>query len=190
MKSLLQLLHNYTCVARLCAFALLVLTPNIAEARDFGGSGGQRDAANPHVLATFVRLMMQFSTVDKSALDGEFSVCLSASADTTYQLSSLHGYEIHGNRISVRLASNAADIDNNCAIAFLTKTEANRVDYDALTKSGVLTISNLYDFARKGGVLEVEFHGDRIAFFVGRRPMRKTSFSPSSKFLRMATDIY
>ncbi len=142
------------------------------------------------ILARFIELMMTFSSSGQSEQVTEFQICLTYEADVIHKVSALNDYVVKGRRIVVQREWGAANISANCNIAFFSKTEIDAVDYRTLADAGVLTISDKYDFARNGGVLEVEFLDDKIAFFVTRRKIKESTLKPNSNFLRMASDIY
>lgn len=149
-------------------------------------------AAEMHVLAKFIKVMLKYSAAAPTAAGGEaeFRVCLTSEADEAYSLRDLQDLAIQNWRIDVAVVASPSALSAACHLAFISRDEVDGFDYGRLTREGVLTMSDSYDFARKGGVVEIEFQEDRVAFFIGFHKIRKTALSPSSKFLRLATDVY
>ncbi len=174
---------------------LFATAPAAATPADtvFEPSHGENEGpAQLHMLARFIKVMLQYSpaAAADSADKSEFRVCLTGAADEAYSLHDLQNLAVQNWRIVVDVVPSPENLSAACHLAFIAKDEVDAFDYAKLTKEGVLTMSDSYDFARKGGVLEVEFKDDGVAFFIGFHKIRKTALSPSSKFLRLATDVY
>ncbi|MGE0407885.1 MAG: YfiR family protein [Amphiplicatus sp.] len=172
-----------------------VVEPTLAHAQptSIGGADRRLRGAELNVLAEFIRIMLQFGAgVDAPPGDvAQFDICVSRTSDSKYRLSDLDGVVVGRRRVHAAVVSTPADMTSDCGLAFISKDELDDADYRKLTRQGVLTMSDAYDFARNGGVMEVVFvEQGKVAFFVEGARIRRTGLAPSSKFLRLATEIY
>ena len=144
------------------------------------------------LLARFIRLMVHYSAIepkDGSTLS-HIQICLTERSDNEHRVTALNGRSIRGLPLNVAVFADPKAVTEACHLAFFSKSEIRHSNYRSLQKSGVLTISDHFDFAQNGGAVEITFESNKIAFYVQRWKIKKSVLKPNSKFLRMATEIY
>lgn len=84
-----------------------------------------------------------------------------------------------------------ADQARDCDIVFLGETEAPRLDRDiaALAGSNALTVSNIPEFARHGGMIQFQVVDSRVRFLVNLDAANKEKITLSSELLKVAMSV-
>jgi hypothetical protein len=104
---------------------------------------------------------------------------------------SLAGKTING-RALVALQADGPQRAQRCDIAFIGVTEKKRMDevLDAFAGAGVLSISDLDQFARHGGMIELTRKADKIRFAVNIDAVTRNGLRISSKLLQLAEVLH
>lgn len=89
--------------------------------------------------------------------------------------------------LQVRRFSRAEDI-SDCQLLFVSRSESDRVAQICATLKNrhILTVSDIPDFARRGGIIELVQGTDRIRFRIARRVAEAEALEISAKLLRPA----
>ncbi len=79
-----------------------------------------------------------------------------------------------------------------CDIAFIGGAEKKRMDevLDAFAGAGVLSISDLNQFARRGGMIEITKNADKFAFAVNIDAVNRNGVRISSKLLQLGEVVH
>jgi hypothetical protein len=87
----------------------------------------------------------------------------------------------------IRRAQAASD----CRILFISDSEADRVEeiLESLRDRSVLTVSDMDDFSRKGGMIELVLDQDRVRFEVNLEATAKARLELSSELLKVARAV-
>ncbi len=97
------------------------------------------------------------------------------------------GEKIHGRPLQVRRFARVQDVAD-CQVLFISISETDRVSQicAALQNRHILTVSDIPDFARRGGIIEFVQEADRIRFRIALNRARAESLEISAKLLRPA----
>ncbi len=102
-------------------------------------------------------------------------------------IETIRGKYIRGRKLKVKVISNIEDIDK-CHILFICRSEKDRLKQllDIVKKTGVLTVSNMKDFAGQGGIINFIKSGNKIKFEINVDAAQYAGLKISSKLLKLA----
>lgn len=178
----------FLCAAAI-AWSLAILTLLAASA------GAQQLKPNEYqVKATY---LYNFGKFVKWPTEGEanksdsFGVCVLGQdpfgpiLDTTLSRETLDGKPVVLKRIA--RAQDAAD----CKIVFVSSGEEKHLkeDLETLNSLGALTVSDMKDFARRGGMIQFTLEGERIRFEINVESAQNAKLVLSSELLKVAANI-
>ena len=120
-----------------------------------------------------------------------FAVCVlgqdpfGSSLDSILAGEKLDGKPLVARRIST--PQEAAD----CRILFISSTEENHLKeiLVALDESGVLTVSDMPAFSRRGGMIQFVLEGDKVRFEINLAKAETAKLTVSSELLKVATSV-
>lgn len=123
--------------------------------------------------------------------DTDFTVCIlgqdpfGAALDAALAGAAIGGKPVTAKRIS------SLDVSAHCRILFLGSTEANRLRkiMEALDKEAVLTVSDIPEFSRHGGMIEFVTEESRVRFEVNLDAAQQAGLTLSSELLKVATTV-
>jgi hypothetical protein len=126
-----------------------------------------------------------------AAQGGSFTVCVlgqdpfGPSLDAT-----LAGETIGGKTIVAKRISSAEESDN-CQILFLSLRDDSRVNkiIADLDKKAVLTVSDMPQFVKRGGMIQFVLEGKRVRFEVNLTATQHAGLTLSSELLKVATAV-
>jgi hypothetical protein len=80
----------------------------------------------------------------------------------------------------------------SCNIVFIGESERKRVAeiLKSIGESPTLTISDMDDFAEKGGCIGLKYQGSRVVFDVNLTSIRKTRLRLPSQLLNLASTVF
>jgi YfiR/HmsC-like len=170
----------------LVASCLLIAVPGLwaqyAKPTDY-----QVKAAYLYNFGRFV----QWPAMASPAKGDSFNICVLGQDPFGSTLdSTLAGQKIAGKRVAARRISSPQD-SGNCQILFLSSSEDARLSeiMKALDKSAVLTVSDMPQFSRRGGMIQFVAEGDRIRFEVNLAAAQNAGLSLSSELLQVAASV-
>ncbi len=102
----------------------------------------------------------------------------------------LAGGTVAGRSVVARRISNPQE-SGSCRILFLSSSEEGRLNeiMEALDKSAVLTVSDIPEFSRRGGMIEFVLEGNKVRFEVNLTVAKNAGLVLSSELLRVATAV-
>jgi hypothetical protein len=102
----------------------------------------------------------------------------------------LKGASISGRPTAVRRLSKAGEA-GGCRIAFVSVSEAGRLKetLTALEGSGVLTVSDIPEFAQRGGAIQFVLAGNKVRFEINLMTAQNAGLVLSSDLLKVAIAI-
>jgi len=146
------------------------------------------------VKATYIYNFARFVTwpsTFSSGKDESFSVCVLGQDPFGSTLdSTLGGETLDGKHVAIRRISKPQDA-TGCRILFISSTEESRLK-DILTvldEQGALTVSDMPDFARRGGMIQFVPEGDRIRFEINLTSAESSKLVLSSELLKVASTV-
>jgi len=123
--------------------------------------------------------------------DSSFAICVlgtdpfGATLDAT-----IAGAAIRGRKVSVRRIS-SPEAAGACHIVFVSASEDHRMATlgPALAQSGALTVSDMPQFADRGGMIQFVTAANRVRFEINLQSAREAGLMMSSELLRVASAV-
>jgi uncharacterized protein DUF4154 len=120
-----------------------------------------------------------------------FSICVlgqdpfGPSLDSTVAGETLDGKPLAAKRISTPRDA------GECRILFISLTEENHLKeiLMALDESGILTVSDMPAFSRRGGMIQFVLDGDKVRFEINLSSAETAKLTLSSELLKVATTV-
>ena len=128
----------------------------------------------------------------KATSVGEFfTVCVlgddtfGATLETT-----IAGESIEGRKVSVKLVAKPQDA-GSCRILFISSSQQSRVKeiLAELDNTNVLTVSDMPEFTRRGGMIQFVVEANRVRFEVNLTSAERTGLTLSSQLLKVAIGV-
>ena len=119
-----------------------------------------------------------------------YSICLIGDTPLESVLMSLKGKQIKNLPLVTRRVENLTQSDS-CQMLFIASSERHRLQ-TLLTEAhrrGILTISDMRDFAHLGGIISLLTVNNRVTFDLNRSAASRASISFSSHLLKLAHDV-
>lgn len=126
-----------------------------------------------------------------AAQGGSFTVCVlgqdpfGPSLDATLAGETIGGKTVVAKRIS------SAEESGDCQILFLSLTDDNRLNkiIADLDKKAVLTVSDMSQFVKRGGMIQFVLEGKKVRFEVNLTATQHAGLTLSSELLKVATAV-
>jgi hypothetical protein len=105
---------------------------------------------------------------------------------------SLSGKTINGRALIARQVGGPPQGVQRCDVAFIGAGEKRRMDevLDAFAGAGVLSISDLNQFVRHGGMIEITRKADKFGFAVNVDAVNRNGVRISSRLLQLAEVVH
>jgi hypothetical protein len=123
--------------------------------------------------------------------DGVFAVCVFGPDPFGPVLdSTLAGVSLDGKPVVTKRITKPQDA-TACRILFINSTEEShlREILAAVDQAGVLTVSDMPDFSRRGGMIQFILEGERIRFEVNLANAANSGLTLSSELLKVAASV-
>lgn len=174
----------------LCALLCLVLadTPGTALPAQTGRpNAGQVQAAYLYNFGKFVK----WPALTPANQSGAFVICVldQDPFGETLQLT-LAGETVAGKPVVIKRLSRFQDA-SACHILFIgaSQTRDLKAILSAVDESAVLTVSDMPDFSKRGGMIQFVFDGDRIRFEINLEGAEKSHLVFPSELLKVAVAV-
>ncbi len=184
-RSLLPDKYGSRALAMVAALALFVTT----------GLFAQQPKPNEYqVKATYLYNFGRFVKWPEAVPAGKgdsFSVCVLGQDPFGSILdSTLAGEALDGKPVVLRRLSKPQDA-GECRILFISSTEEKHLKeiLTALDENGVLTVSDMPGFARRGGMIQFVLEGDRVRFEINLASAESARLVLSSELLKVAASV-
>ena len=124
--------------------------------------------------------------------DNKVTLCVVGSNVLGGALSELDGRKAGSRELHVVLHSNADDNLSGCHLVFIGESERQRAVaiIKALRESPVLTISDIEDFAEKGGGIGLLYHQNKIVFEVNLKSIQRLKLRLPGQLLNLASQVF
>jgi len=127
----------------------------------------------------------------KAAQDGSFTVCVlgqdpfGPTLDATLSGETIGGKSVVAKRIS------GPEQSGSCQILFLSLAEGSHLNkiITAVNKEPVLTVSDMPQFAQRGGMIQFVLEGKKVRFEVNLTATQHAGLTLSSDLLKVATTV-
>ena len=119
----------------------------------------------------------------------DFTICVIGDTPMEYVLESSKGKTIKGRPLAISKIEDPGQVDR-CHILFIASSERYRLQalLTEAQQQGVLTVSDMRDFARMGGIIGLVTVNNRITFDLNRSAAGRASVYFSSHLLKLAHD--
>jgi len=172
--------------SRRCLVALAILI--LANAL----TAQQPRASEAEVEAVYVFKFSQFITWPHNApATTTFNICVLGDDPLgSYLDKTIRGEKIGGEPVVERHIARPQDAQG-CAVLYISRSEAYRLRPILMTVHDwpVLTVSDIPDFADKGGMIEFVLQSGRVRFAVNLTPAAEAGLSFSSELLKVAVTV-
>jgi YfiR/HmsC-like len=181
---------HLSAIGFLCQLLLLLMlgTPGLAtEAQAPKANAGQVQAAYLYNFGKFVK----WPAVAPANQSGAFNICVLDQDPFGETLqSTLAGETVSGKPVTIKRLSKIQDADA-CHILFIGSAEGRDLKgiLTALDQSSVLTVSDIPDFSKRGGMIQFVFDGDRIRFEINLQGAEKSHLVFPSELLKVAVAV-
>jgi len=182
---------------RLCRWLLALWSIAMSACSFLAGTVllAQQEKPNEYqVKATYLYNFGRFIKWPETAPAGKsdsFSVCVLGQDPFGPVLdSTLAGEALDGKPVVLRRFSNPRDA-GDCRILFISATEEKHLKeiLTALDENGVLTVSDMPGFTRRGGMIQFVLEGDRVRFEINLSNAESARLVLSSELLKVATNV-
>jgi hypothetical protein len=104
--------------------------------------------------------------------------------------STLAGETLEGKPLAAKRISTPRDA-GECRILFISSAEENHLKeiLVALDESGILTVSDMPAFSRRGGMIQFVLEGDKVRFEINLANAESAKLTLSSELLKVATTV-
>jgi len=147
-------------------------------------NGGQIEALFLYNFANFVRWPDQAFKANEDVL----RMCIFGNAQLGPFLDQVNGTRIRDKRLNVIRTSKLTDIDSGCHILFVSSDKSEYLPQliHSARNIYVLSVSDVENFARKGGVVSIIRTSDKLAFEINLDTALRNGLLISSDLLSMA----
>jgi hypothetical protein len=170
----------------LAVLALAFLVPSLSAQQ----SKPSEYAVKATYLYNFARFV-EWPAGTAAATGDSFAVCVLGQDPFGSALDAvLAGEAIDGKPVVAKRISKAQD-SVSCRILFISPSEDARLKdtLAAIDKSGVLTVSDIPQFSRRGGMIQFVLDGNRVRFEVNVTNARDAGLTLSSELLKVAVTV-
>lgn len=154
----------------------------------------QQKPSEYQVKATYLYNFGRFIKWPDSVPAGKndsFSVCVLGQDPFGSILdSTLAGESLDGRPVVLHRFSKPQDA-TDCRILFISSNEEKHLNeiLGALDESGILTVSDMHDFTRRGGMIQFVLEGDRVRFEINLVNAENAKLTLSSELLKVAASV-
>jgi hypothetical protein len=172
----------------------LALSPLVPAAAGLGGvarAAAEEPAREYRIKAAFIYNFAKFTRWPASSFaDGETALgfCIYGEDPFGGALDAVAGKTIRGRKVAVRRIAAIAAGDG-CHLLFISGSEAERLTgiLAALNDRPVLTVADMPDFARAGGIINLKTtEEDKLRFEINTGTAQRAGLRFSSKLLNLA----
>jgi hypothetical protein len=146
------------------------------------------------VKAAFLGNFIQFARWPERAFPdagSPFTICIVGTDSFGGALDrAVGGQSIAGHKVTIKRSRRSEDLKSSQVI-FVSKSERGRVSeiLGGLQGASILSVGEIEDFARQGGVINFTMEGDKVRFEINVGAARRAGLELSSKLLRLGKPI-
>ena len=163
----------------------------------FSGTGDlpaqPREAGEYAVKAAYLYNFTKFVEWPDSSLqssDVDITVCVLGDDPFGDALSDIRGKVVGKRTVAIRHIVGIKQI-RSCQVLFISDSEADRLEpaLDAARTAHVLTVSDIPQFGRSGGMIALFTDQDRVRFTINEGAAKQAGLKISSHLLKLATVV-
>lgn len=141
------------------------------------------------VKAAFLVNFIKFVEWPESKIspDSTCSVCVLGNNPFGSALRVIQGKSVVGKRVITRLSKDAKGL-RKCDVVFISSSEKDKLKeiLEEIRNWNILTVGDMKDFARAGGVIQFIIEEDRVHFIINIDAADRAKLRVSSKLLRLS----
>ncbi len=153
----------------------------------------ERTSSENNLKSAFIFNFAKYVEWPDSAFNGKGTFCIATLGRSPLdkELASLSGKSVQGRDIVFR-QFNSPEEATQCQVLFISRSEVSRVEaiLDVFKDLPVLTIADLDDFCRRGGMLSLVNENGKIVFDVNILETQRVRLKPNPQLLRLTRKIY
>lgn len=173
-------------IAALLAFALALTAPTAAQ---------ESRPTEYHVKAAYLtnlgRFVEQWSSKPKPSSEDSFDLCVLGQDPFGPLLdAAVRGEAINGSVLEAKRIGRPSDA-SGCRILYISSSEDNQLNaiLTALGAAPVLTVSDMPDFVKRGGMIQFVLDGNRVRFEINIASCQRAGLTLSSELLKLARTV-
>jgi YfiR/HmsC-like len=147
------------------------------------------EPSTDQIKSAYVLNFLKF-TVWPSEAEEKISLCVVGNNVLGGALAALDGRLVGKRRLYVVQFAYPDSQLNSCQAIFIGESERFAPILKMLADSPVLTISDIDDFAEKGGCIGLNYREDKIIFEVNQSSVRKSNLRLPGQLLNLAFNVY
>ena len=156
-------------------------------------SAQQRPLSEDALLALYTFNFAKFTEWPVTSFqthDASFNLCVLGENPFGIAAARIEGKPIKSHKLNLKHFPRVAVL-KDCHLLFISRSEEWRLDaiLQALNAAPILTVSNIPDFANRGGMIELEKVEQRILFTINPAAVERSDLRISSKLLELARII-
>jgi hypothetical protein len=187
-----RVLKRQRCANHLLLFAIVIAIGALSASRSLKAQSTKPTAYQVEAAYIFnFGKFVKWPANAEANQNSQFTICVLGDAPFGSILqSTLAGQSLGGKPVSIRRIPkprNAA----GCHILFIDAAEESHLQtiLAALDESAVLTVSDMPDFSKRGGMIQFVLEGDRVRFAINRGSAEGNGLILASDLLKVATSV-
>ncbi|WP_211825421.1 YfiR family protein [Kistimonas asteriae] len=171
---------------RLIALFLCILAANLVSTRP-EAAPVQED----QVKAAILYKLSRFIQWPRKTRTDTLTVCMLGKDPLNDYVSSLKGRKNMSQTIDVRILTAFDDKASLCNLLFVNESAQKQLEHvlNSLRSTSVLTVSDIKDFAKQGGMVELVRESNRVSFTLNLPATKAGGFVISSQLMKIARVI-
>lgn len=119
-----------------------------------------------------------------------FTICLIGDTPLDTLLDTMKGKQIKKRPLVIRAVTDISEMEC-CQVLFIASTERYRLQplLAEAARRGILTISDMRDFVRQGGMIGLVTVNNRITYELNQSAAHRASISFDTQLLKLANDV-
>jgi hypothetical protein len=167
----------------------IVLLSILTSALSFGQ--GNDVPQEYQVKAKYLFNLPLFTEISpKASIGSHYTICLVGETPLENVLAAAKGKTVKNRPLMIRRVADLSHVDT-CQMLFIASSERHRLQVllPEAHRRGILTVSDMRDFARLGGIVSLQTVDNRVIFDLNLASAAKASITFSSHLLKLARDI-
>ena len=169
-------------------FAILLL---VILSADFTFGEGDNVPQEYQIKAKYVLNIPLFTVMpSQKKSDRYYTICLIGDTPLGSILLSSEGKQIKNLPLAIRKVADSGQLDS-CQVLFIATSERYRLQQllPVAHQLGIMTISDMRDFTRMGGIVSLVSGNNRITYDLNLVAARSAGISFSTQILKLANDV-
>jgi len=143
------------------------------------------------VKARYLISIPQYAELPPQSMKGEsYTICLTGETPLTEVLAGYQGKLLANRPLAIKAVEGISSAER-CQVLFIASSERYRLQtlLPEAQRRGILTISDMRNFARLGGMIGLQTVENRVVFDVNLGAANRAAISLSAHFLKLARDV-